>query len=81
MPIIWHCMTQESLHLLAVVGNNCRCIFEFDATGARVSVCEAHTMLVQQMTSGPGLRGVSGIANLRSVALDDPGGMRLRPTA
>jgi len=62
MSIIWHGLTEESLALLAVVGNNCMCIFDFDAEGARVSVCDAHAMLFEgeRVLNGPQFPG--GIA-------------------
>jgi len=53
MPIIWQGTTEECLQLLAAVDGNCSCIFDFDATGARVSVCEAHMMLVQDQRVAP----------------------------
>ena len=62
MSIIWHATTEESLAFLAVVGNNCMCIFDFDAKGARVSVCDVHAPLVQ------GLRVLNGPVFARGIA-------------
>jgi len=45
MELIWNGTPEERLELLAAVQRNCTCII--DERGARVSVCEAHTMLVQ----------------------------------
>jgi hypothetical protein len=46
MELTWHGTPAERLDLLAAVQHNCVCVF--DTNGARVSVCEAHTMLVQR---------------------------------
>jgi hypothetical protein len=51
MPIIWHATTKAGLELLAAVGDNCTCIFDFDAEGARVSVCDAHAALAASCRS------------------------------
>jgi hypothetical protein len=45
MKLIWNGTPEERLELLAAVQRYCMCII--DERGARVSVCEAHTMLVQ----------------------------------
>jgi hypothetical protein len=60
MELIWNGTPEERLDLLAAVQHNCVCIF--DAKGARVSVCEAHTMLVQHQ------RVLNGLLFARRIA-------------
>jgi len=80
MSLVWNGTTEESLELLAADGNNCMCIFDFEANGARVSVCEAHAMLVQ------GQRVLNGLLFARRIAdrlirqewlVEDSGGVGL----
>lgn len=63
MSIVWHGTTQESLALLAAVGSNCLCVFDFDAKGARVSVCDTHALLVQDQRVLNGLLFAGRIAD------------------
>jgi hypothetical protein len=44
LPIAWHGTRVETTSLLQAVANNCGC--EFGLTGARISTCGAHQMLV-----------------------------------
>ena len=53
MELIWNGTPEERLDLLAAVQHNCVCIF--DTKGARVSACEAHTMLVRRQRVLDGL--------------------------
>ena len=78
MELIWNGMQEERLELLAAVQRNCTCIT--DVKGARVSVCEAHTMLVQHQ------RVLNGLLFARRIAqrficeewlLGDPAGIGL----
>jgi hypothetical protein len=80
MSIVWRGTTEESLALLAAVESNCVCVFDFEAKGARVSVCDAHALLVQ------GQRVLNGLVFARRIAdrlvrqewlREDPGGMGL----
>jgi hypothetical protein len=45
MELMWNGTPEERLDLLAAVERHCTCAM--NVKGARVSVCEAHTMLVQ----------------------------------
>ena len=47
MSLVWQGTMEESLALLAAVGSNCMCVFDFDAKGACVSVCDVHAILVR----------------------------------
>lgn len=53
MKLIWNGTPEERLELLVAVQRNCMCTI--DVHGARVSVCEAHTMLVQRQRVLDGL--------------------------
>ncbi|MBV9322156.1 MAG: hypothetical protein JO352_00030 [Chloroflexi bacterium] len=78
MQLIWNGTPEERLELLAAVQHNCTCTI--DVHGARVSVCEAHTMLVQHQ------RVLNGLLFARRIAqrfireewlLADPAGIGL----
>jgi hypothetical protein len=81
MSIVWHGTTEEGLALVAAIVRHCECTF--NAKGARVSVCEAHTMLVQ------GQRVLNGLLFARRIAdrlirqewlVEDAGGLGLEAT-
>jgi hypothetical protein len=78
MELIWNGTPEECLELLAAVQRNCTC--RVDVRGARVSVCDAHTMLVQHQ------RVLNGLLFARRIAqrficeewlLGDPAGIGL----
>ena len=60
MQLIWNGTPEERLELLAAVQRNCTC--SMDAKGARVSVCGAHSMLVQHQ------RVLNGLLFARRIA-------------
>jgi hypothetical protein len=81
MQLIWNGTPQERLELLAAVQRNCTCIT--DVKGARVSVCEAHTMLVQHQRVLNGLLFAGRIAQrfiCEEWLLGDPAGIAWRRT-
>jgi hypothetical protein len=75
---MWNGTPEERLDLLAAVEHNCTCAR--DMKGARISVCAAHTMLVQHQ------RVLNGLLFARRIAkrfireewrLGDPAGVAL----
>ena len=81
MELIWIGTPQECLELLAAVQLNCTCTI--DVRGARVSVCEAHTMLVQHQRVLNGLLFARRIAHgfiCEEWLLDDPAGIGWKRT-
>jgi hypothetical protein len=62
MDPIWYGTEEERRDLLASIERNCMC--GFDAKGARISVCEAHTLLVQRQRVLDGLVFARRIARL-----------------
>jgi len=60
MPITWHGTQEEGLELLAAVVRHCTCVF--DVKDARVSLCEAHTLLIQHQ------RVLNGLLFARRIA-------------
>src|SRR5262252_143238 len=57
MPITWHGTHDEGLELLTAVVRNCTCVF--DVKDARVSLCEAHVLLIQHQRVLNGLSAMS----------------------
>jgi hypothetical protein len=81
MQLIWNGTPEERLELLAAVQRNCVCTVH--VRGARVSVCDAHTMLVQHQ------RVLNGLVFARRIAqrficeewlLAEPAGIACRRT-
>jgi hypothetical protein len=79
MQPVWYGTPEERLDLLAAVERNCTCAL--DVNSARVSVCEAHAMLVQRQ------RVLNGLLFARRIAkrfireewrLGDPAGVGLQ---
>jgi hypothetical protein len=79
LELIWNGTPEECLELLAAVQRNCTC--NTDVKGARGSVCEAHTMLIQHQ------RVLNGLLFARRIAqrfireewlLGDPAGSGLK---
>ena len=78
MSIVWHGTRAEALALVAAVARNCECIF--DAKGARVSVCDSHSMLVHAQRVLNGLLFARRIADrliCQEWLVEDSGGVGL----
>jgi hypothetical protein len=76
MELIWNGTPEERLELLEAVHRNCACITDFN--GARVAVCEAHTMLVHHRRVLDGLLFARRIAQrfiCEEWLLGDPAGI------
>jgi len=78
---MWYGTPEERQDLLAAVERHCTCAL--DVNGARVSVCEAHTMLIQRQ------RVLNGLVFARRMAtrfireewrLGEPAGVGLEAT-